>query len=89
MQVEYLNLLSFNFFDHQREQVETCGLIPKIIDLLKIPNFRFMAITLLYIVTLDDKIRFTCAYSDCLGLVINIFIFLKFFAFYYFLLFRS
>ena len=52
-----------------REQVEQCGLIPKIIDLLKISNFRFMAITLLYLVTLDEKIRFACAYSDCLSLV--------------------
>lgn len=49
--------------------MEVCGLIPKIIDLLKIANFRFMAITLLYLLTLDDKIRFTCAYSDCLTLV--------------------
>ena len=68
MQVIYLiDPIKFKLVN--REQIEACGLIPKIIDLLKIPNFRFMAITMLYLVTLDDKIRTTCAYSDCLGLV--------------------
>jgi len=46
--------------------------VPKIIDLLKISNFRFMAIVILYLLTIEDKIRVIFAYTDCLSLVLYI-----------------
>lgn len=52
-----------------RESVEKANYIPKIIELLNIPNFRFITIVLLYLLSLDDKIRNTFAYTDHLDLV--------------------
>jgi hypothetical protein len=52
-----------------RENVEKDAFIPKIIDLLKISNFRFMAINILYLLTIDERIRVTFAYTDCISLV--------------------
>ncbi|KAL4495141.1 hypothetical protein ABPG72_007248 [Tetrahymena utriculariae] len=55
-----------------REQIEKENYIPKIIDLLKVPNFRFDSLVLLYILSFDDKIRNTFAYTDCMPLVIKL-----------------
>jgi len=65
-------LKNVSFDKTAREQIEKENYIPKIIDLLKVPNFRFVSLVLLYMLSLDDKIRNTFAYSDCMTLVRNI-----------------
>jgi len=62
-------LKNVSFDKTAREQIEKENYIPKIIDLLKVPNFRFVSLVLLYMLSLDDKIRNTFAYSDCMTLV--------------------
>jgi len=54
-------LKNVSFDKTAREQIEK--------DLLKVPNFRFVSLVLLYMLSLDDKIRNTFAYSDCMTLV--------------------
>lgn len=65
-------LKNVSFDKTAREQIEKENYIPKIIDLLKVPNFRFVSLVLLYMLSLDDKIRNTFAYSDCMTLVIKL-----------------
>lgn len=46
--------------------------MPKIVDLLKVANYRFLSIVILYLLSLDEKIRFTFAYTDCMGLIVKL-----------------
>jgi hypothetical protein len=39
---------------------------------MKMPNFRFVGIVMLYLLSLDDKNRFTFAYTECMSLVIKL-----------------
>ena len=49
--------------------MDESGCIPKIVELLNVPNFRFVSIILLYLLSVDDKIRYTFAYTDCMKIV--------------------
>lgn len=55
-----------------REQAEQAGFIPKIVELLNVPNFRFVAIVLLYLLSLDEKIRITFAFTEYMDLLIKL-----------------
>lgn len=55
-----------------REAVEKANYIPKIVELLNIPNFRFVGIVLLYLLSLDDKIRSSFAYTEYIDLLIKL-----------------
>ncbi|MFO0131494.1 MAG: hypothetical protein ACK52J_02960 [bacterium] len=65
---------TIRFIIKNRDSIEQAGFIPKIIDLLKVSNFRFMAINILYLLTIDDRLRVTFAYTDCLSLIIKLII---------------
>ena len=49
--------------------MDEAGSIPKIVELLNVPNFRFVGIIILYLLSVDDKIRYTFAYTDCMKIV--------------------
>ena len=54
-----------------REAIEEAGYIPKIVELLNVSQSRYIAIVLLYLLSLDDKIRVTFAFTDCVRIVRN------------------
>ncbi|CAD8142495.1 unnamed protein product [Paramecium octaurelia] len=68
-----LGLLKNLCFDTEaRQQIEQNGFIPDIVKLLKIPNYRFVSIVLLYLLTLDDKLRLTFGFTECMSLVVKL-----------------
>ncbi|CAD8127078.1 unnamed protein product [Paramecium sonneborni] len=68
-----LGLLKNLCFDSEaRLQIEQNGFIPDIVKLLKIPNYRFVSIVLLYLLTLDDKLRLTFGFTECMTLVVKL-----------------
>lgn len=70
-----LGLLKNLCFDKAiREAVDEQGFIPKLVELLKKPNFRFMSIVLLYLLSMDDKIRTTLSFTKCINLVVKLII---------------
>ncbi len=44
---------------------------------MKVPQYRFSTLQLLYVISLEEKIRFTFAYTDCMSLVLNKSIYFK------------
>lgn len=64
----YKNL---SFDDVAKERIEKNGLIPKFIELLHGSN-RFNAIAILYILSINEQIRFTLAYTDLMDLAIQL-----------------
>ncbi len=70
-----LGLLKNLCFDQSiRKNVEKAHLIPKIYDLLKLPNFRFFSILLLYLLSLDQANRPSFAKTDCIKYVVKLII---------------
>ncbi|EGR29311.1 kinesin-associated protein 3, putative [Ichthyophthirius multifiliis] len=67
-------LKNIAFDKNVREQIEKENYIPKIIELLKTPNFRFTSLVLLYMLSLDDKTRNTFSYTECINLVVKLII---------------
>ncbi|CAD8046467.1 unnamed protein product [Paramecium sonneborni] len=68
-----LGLIKNLCFDSEaRSQIEQNGFIPDIVKLLKIPNYRFVSIVLLYLLTLDDKLRLTFGFTECMTLVVKL-----------------
>lgn len=55
-----------------RLQMEQYGYVPEIVKLLKVPNFRFLSIVILYLLTLEDKIRFTFGFTDCMSVILKL-----------------
>ena len=70
-----LGLLKNLCFDSAvRQNVEKAHLIAKIYDLLKLPNFRFLSILLLYLLSLDQTSRPSFAKTDCIKYVVKLII---------------
>ncbi|CAD8046643.1 unnamed protein product [Paramecium primaurelia] len=65
-------LKNLSFDSEARLQIEQNGFIPDIVKMLKIPNYRFVSIVLLYLLTLDDKIRLTFGFTECMTLVVKL-----------------
>jgi hypothetical protein len=69
--------LIFNLsFDHEiREQCTQHGLVPKLINLLKIPIFRATSLRLLYHLSVEDRCKSMFTYTDgiplFMGMIIN------------------
>lgn len=63
--------LLFNLsFDHEiRERVSAIGMIPKLVELLKVAQYRSILLRILYHLSSDDKIKATFAYTSCIPLV--------------------
>ena len=54
-----------------RNRIEKAGLIPKFIELLH-SSSRFAAIVILYLLSIDESIRYTLAYTELMGLVVQL-----------------
>jgi hypothetical protein len=52
-----------------RIAMEKAGYVNKIVDLLSVPAYRFIAIILLYLLSIEDSIRTSFAYSDYMNMV--------------------
>ena len=46
------------------------GFIPKLVDLLKKPQFRHVSLKLLYHISMDDKCKSMFTYTDCIPMVL-------------------
>ena len=74
--------LHFNFQDFRIEIIR-CGLVPKLINLLRTPAYRARTLKLLYHLSADEKCKAMMSYSvstliDCLLFVtVNLFILLR------------
>ena len=68
-------LFNLSFDRELREQMIKAGILPKIVNQLKIPVLRSRLLKLLYHLTMDDKSRAMFAYTDgiplILGMIIN------------------
>ena len=70
-----LGLLKNLCFDGDvRKSVVKCSLVPKINDLLRLPNFRFFSIVLIYQISLDRESRKVIAKTDCMKYVTKLII---------------
>lgn len=68
-----LGLMKNLCFDSEaRLQMEQFGYIPDIVKLLKVPNYRFLSIVILYLLSLDDKIRITFGFTECMNILIKL-----------------
>jgi len=52
-----------------RERVNALGMIPKLVELLKVAQYRSILLRILYHLSSDDKIKATFAYTSCIPLV--------------------
>ena len=68
-------LFNLSFDKFIREQMVKCGIVPKLISLLKTPSFRSRTLKLLYHLSADDTCKSMIAYTDAvpllMGMVIN------------------
>ena len=68
-------LFNLSFDKFIREQMVKCGIVPKLISLLKTPTFRSRTLKLLYHLSADDTCKSMVAYTDAIpllmGMVIN------------------
>ena len=68
-----LIFLNLNLISH-RDLIDAKGLIPKIVDLLKVNQLRLLVLIVLNLLSLDDKIRFAFAYRECISLVLFLYL---------------
>lgn len=68
-------LFNLSFDAEIREQMMRSGLIPKLVSLLKTPQFRGRTLKLMYHLSVDERCKNMITYTDCMqllmGMVIN------------------
>jgi hypothetical protein len=62
-------LFNLSFDPEIRERVSAIGMIPKLVELLKVAQYRSILLRILYHLSSDDKIKATFAYTSCIPLV--------------------
>jgi len=62
-------LFNLSFDNEIRERVNAIGMIPKLVELLKVAQYRSILLRILYHLSSDDKIKATFAYTSCIPLV--------------------
>lgn len=62
-------LFNLSFDMEIRERVSAIGMIPKLVELLKVAQYRSILLRILYHLSSDDKIKATFAYTSCIPLV--------------------
>jgi len=45
-----------------------CGMIPKLVEILKAPGFRALILKILYHLSQEDKLKATFTYTECIPL---------------------
>ena len=62
-------IFNLSFDGEIRGQMNDKGLIPKLVELLKVPNYRAILLKILYHVSQEDKAKATFTYTECIPLV--------------------
>lgn len=62
-------LFNLSFDIEIREGISAIGMIPKLVELLKVAQYRSILLRILYHLSSDDKIKATFAYTSCIPLV--------------------
>jgi len=65
-------LYNLSFDQRVREIIISNSMIPRIIDLLKIPSFTAIILKIAYNISVDDRAKATFFYTECLPLVYNL-----------------
>lgn len=74
LQVALRLLFNLSFDEEIRLQMQEAGYIPKLVEILKAPGFRALILKLLYHLSLEDKIKATFTYTECIPLVYQLII---------------
>lgn len=62
-------LFNLSFDAEMRTQIDDQHLIPKLVELLKVPQYRALLLKLLYHLSLEDKAKAKFTYTECIPLV--------------------
>lgn len=62
-------LFNLSFDPEIRQKISTNGMIPKLVELLKVAQYRSILLRILYHLSSEDKIKNTFAYTSCIPLV--------------------
>jgi hypothetical protein len=62
-------IYNLSFDGEIRGQMNDKGFIPKLVELLKVPNYRAILLKILYHVSQEDKAKATFTYTECIPLV--------------------
>ena len=62
-------MLNLSFDTEIRSRLVHEGVIAKLVDLLKKPNFRHVCLKLLYHVSMDDKCKSMFTYTECIPII--------------------
>ena len=64
-------MLNLSFDTEIRSDMVKDGIIPKLVTMLKRPQFRHISLKLLYHISMDDKCKSMFTYTDCIPMVVN------------------
>eukprot|EP00286_Rhodomonas_abbreviata_P029278 CAMPEP_0181300704 /NCGR_PEP_ID=MMETSP1101-20121128/7032_1 /TAXON_ID=46948 /ORGANISM="Rhodomonas abbreviata, Strain Caron Lab Isolate" /LENGTH=749 /DNA_ID=CAMNT_0023405959 /DNA_START=219 /DNA_END=2465 /DNA_ORIENTATION=+ len=64
-------MLNLSFDTEVRGELVKEGVVPKLVELLKRPQFRHVALKLLYQISMDDKCKSMFTYTECIPMIIN------------------
>lgn len=64
-------MLNLSFDTEVRGELVKEGAIPRLVELLKRPQFRHVALKLLYQISMDDKCKSMFTYTECLPIVMS------------------
>ncbi len=68
-QISLKLLFNLSFDPELRQRVSALGMIPKLVELLKVGEYRSILLKILYHLSSEDKIKNTFAYTACIPLV--------------------
>lgn len=74
LQIALRFLFNLSFDAEIRQQINESGLIPKLVEILKAPGFRALILKLLYHLSMEDKLKATFTYTECIPLVYQLII---------------
>lgn len=67
-------LFNISFDQEIRQSISAVGMIPKLVELLKVAPYRSILLRILYHLSSEDKIKNTFAYTSCIPLVYQLII---------------
>ena len=73
-QISLRLLFNLSFDPEVRQNMHQLGMIPKMVDLLKVAQFRSVLLRVLYPLSSEDKLKNTFAYTVCIPLVYKLII---------------
>lgn len=74
LQISLRLLFNLSFDAELRAHMNDCGLIPKLVEILKAPGFRALILKILYHLSMEDKLKATFTYTECIPLCFQLII---------------